>query len=237
MRQKRRDNIVQRYLSGEMNPSEQERFLLRLRRDGQLRRTLEVNRSLYSAMRKERSLEMLPDAESRARILSMLGSSSAVDTAPGGGAMGQGTAAQGGSGWLAALESFKLVGALVSIAAVTTALFVLPSEKNPDRSPSVQERPAAQAPILDTSHFEPPRVVPAPSVPAPEARASGTKRTEPVAPASTVKEPKNDRAEIHSTQAREADAVPTESKHDPAAKRVVVDRDTARVRMKFEPPK
>jgi hypothetical protein len=141
------DRIIERFLNGEMGPSEERDFRRLLELDDDLRASLEAENLIRQTLRRESELLAEAPADSYTNFLALLATAGAVGAAAGGataakaatvaksaaaakagGAMAGGAAAQGSATTaILAGTAVKAITAAVAVAAVGTGVYVASS--------------------------------------------------------------------------------------------------------------
>jgi anti-sigma factor RsiW len=162
---------VDRYLSGEMSPSEEREFLERHGNDPEVRARIDADRRMRRGITSDRSVLPMPASGSRARMIAML------DALPPEPQLVQRRPSDSGSHAVPSTGASGL-GSIVSIAAalgLAGAIALMIDRAEPSNDP-LPPAPAAQhAPFSDTARHIPPADT---ILPAPEA-ASGTRTASP----------------------------------------------------------
>lgn len=115
MNRMQREELIERYLAGAMTPVEEERFLIEVASDPELRHDLKASQVIDSAIRKDRSLGAVPTGRMRAEIAALLvpagslsqGSEESVPTA------GSGILGSWGAGLLTGVLGLVLIYGVV----------------------------------------------------------------------------------------------------------------------------
>lgn len=217
MTQIEREELVERYLSGEMNPSEEADFFLHAAVDDELQRTLKAFRIMEHAIQHDREMVVAERSRYREHIMGLLavttpiagagvGSTAASGSISGGAAAGSGASVAGSGGFLGAglgLWKTIVLSVVAGSAMVGTTLFVL-SDKNgdavPATSPAAVSGPSEQRRGIDLT----PPIDSATTQPAPMIEAEKTLPAEPATSSPKSGEARAQQKGTRSTEPREA---------------------------------
>ncbi|MEO5931891.1 MAG: hypothetical protein ABIR47_18295 [Candidatus Kapaibacterium sp.] len=156
MTRSEQEKLVERYLGGDMNSSQEEEFFIQVAVNNDLRQTLKAYRVVESAIRKHRDTVPPHHAESRARVIALLSAGAAAQPHAGSGAA---TTARPVLGHLTMSASALrwIIGSVAAIGLTVGVLVVAPMMEKKTTVP-----PAATAPARS---MEAPKLVEPPASP------------------------------------------------------------------------
>lgn len=137
MTQFEREDLVERYLAGEMAPDQEAEFFLHVAVDDELQRTLKAFRIMDKAISRDRESGAGERSRYREHIMAMLAASPAVvgEGAAGASSTTGGTAAAGIGAWKTAIIAI-VTGGLAAATAIVVAPRIIGSD---DPAPAVRE--------------------------------------------------------------------------------------------------
>lgn len=158
MTQIEREELVERYLSGEMNSAEEADFFLHAAVDDELQRTLKAYRIMENAIRHDREVVVAERSRYREHIMGLLaitpvtagvagGASSTSGAAAGASA---GTGSTGGGFFAAGLGLWKTIAVTVITGTVVagSAMMILPKKGEQTRTAPAVSAPAGETPRM-----------------------------------------------------------------------------------------
>ncbi|MDB5032824.1 MAG: hypothetical protein JWQ98_65 [Chlorobi bacterium] len=157
MTRSEQEKLVERYLGGDMNSSQEEEFFIQVAVNNDLRQTLKAYRVVESAIRKHRDTVPPHHAESRARVIALLSAGAAAQPHAGSNATGV-TRPMLGHLTMSASALRWIIGSVAAVGLTVGVLVVAPMMEKKTTVPPAATAPARKAEV--PKFVEPPASTP-----------------------------------------------------------------------------
>lgn len=158
-----REQLIARYLGGEFTTAEEQDFFIRVAVDKDLRQDLRAQRTVDSALTKDRDAQATGHSGMRVRVASVLAATPAGPASvpphaiPSGAAAASGSAALPNATGVAGAIAMKWLAIGAACAVLGAAIVLVPDLLRDD--PSVPEPPSNTSQSSDAQHLEPTRPI------------------------------------------------------------------------------